>query len=119
MATVVHNESSSLSLSFSLLLLSLSDESTQDIFRRQGMTDGLYLLRESRSQDHSYILSLAHKQSIKHYMIGHVNGSFALANPPSGAPSAKPPSPSSIPSFPTLSKLLSYYIHIAVRVHVM
>ena len=84
------------------------------------MLDGLYLLRESRSQDNSYILSLAHNQSIKHYMICYTDGSYALANPPSGATPDKPCSPSPpIPVFTTLSKLLSYYFHVAVRVYVM
>ena len=84
------------------------------------MTDGVYLLRESRSQDHSYILSLAHNQSIKHYMITCTKGNYALANPPTGANSDKPCSPSPpIPDFTTLSKLLSYYFHVAVRACVM
>uniref|UniRef100_A0A8C5X911 Growth factor receptor bound protein 7 n=1 Tax=Malurus cyaneus samueli TaxID=2593467 RepID=A0A8C5X911_9PASS len=47
----------------------ISREDTQQLIGRQGMVDGVFLVRESQRNPKGFVLSLCHLQRIKHYLI--------------------------------------------------
>ncbi|XP_064030713.1 growth factor receptor-bound protein 7 isoform X4 [Pogoniulus pusillus] len=47
----------------------LSREDTQQLIGRQGLVDGVFLVRESQRNPKGFVLSLCHLQRIKHYLI--------------------------------------------------
>ncbi|NXE43562.1 GRB7 protein, partial [Ptilorrhoa leucosticta] len=47
----------------------ISREDTQQLIGRQGLVDGVFLVRESQRNPKGFVLSLCHLQRIKHYLI--------------------------------------------------
>uniref|UniRef100_A0A8C6ZI99 Growth factor receptor bound protein 7 n=1 Tax=Nothoprocta perdicaria TaxID=30464 RepID=A0A8C6ZI99_NOTPE len=47
----------------------LSREDTQQLIGRQGLVDGVFLVRESQRNPKGFVLSLCHLQKVKHYLI--------------------------------------------------
>nr|XP_025973625.1 growth factor receptor-bound protein 7 [Dromaius novaehollandiae] len=47
----------------------LSREDTQRLIGRQGLVDGVFLVRESQRNPKGFVLSLCHLQKVKHYLI--------------------------------------------------
>ncbi|NXM54989.1 GRB7 protein, partial [Illadopsis cleaveri] len=47
----------------------ISREDTQQLIGRQGLVDGVFLVRESQRKPKGFVLSLCHLQRIKHYLI--------------------------------------------------
>ncbi|KAJ6660637.1 hypothetical protein lerEdw1_017634 [Lerista edwardsae] len=47
----------------------ISREDTQRIITRQGLVDGVFLVRESQRNPKGFVLSLCHLQKVKHYLI--------------------------------------------------
>ncbi|NWV33344.1 GRB7 protein, partial [Grantiella picta] len=47
----------------------ISREDTQQLMGRQGLVDGVFLVRESQRNPKGFVLSLCHLQRIKHYLI--------------------------------------------------
>ncbi|NXA40857.1 GRB7 protein, partial [Eudromia elegans] len=47
----------------------LSREDTQRLIGRQGLVDGVFLVRESQRNPKGFVLSLCHVQKVKHYLI--------------------------------------------------
>ncbi|KAG8455364.1 hypothetical protein GDO86_001529 [Hymenochirus boettgeri] len=58
----------------------ITREEAEDYLRQAGMTDGLYLLRQSRSYLGGYALSVAHGRKCHHYTIEkELNGTYAIS----------------------------------------
>lgn len=57
-----------------------SEESTKQVFHSHGMSDGLFLLRESRSRVSTFILSLCHENQVKHYKVKDSDRGFCLVD---------------------------------------
>ncbi|NXI89975.1 GRB7 protein, partial [Psophia crepitans] len=47
----------------------ISREDTQQLISRQGLVDGVFLVRESQRNPKGFVLSLCHLQRVKHYLI--------------------------------------------------
>ncbi|NXT31515.1 GRB7 protein, partial [Pelecanoides urinatrix] len=47
----------------------ISREDTQQLIGRQGLVDGVFLVRESQRNPKGFVLSLCHLQRVKHYLI--------------------------------------------------
>ncbi|XP_072212520.1 growth factor receptor-bound protein 7 [Excalfactoria chinensis] len=47
----------------------ISREDTQQLIGRQGLVDGVFLVRESQRNPKGFVLSLCHLQKVKHYLI--------------------------------------------------
>ncbi|XP_067168173.1 growth factor receptor-bound protein 7 isoform X7 [Apteryx mantelli] len=47
----------------------ISREDTQRLIGRQGLVDGVFLVRESQRNPKGFVLSLCHLQKVKHYLI--------------------------------------------------
>ncbi|XP_061872814.1 growth factor receptor-bound protein 7-like [Colius striatus] len=47
----------------------ISREETQQLIGRQGLVDGVFLVRESQRNPKGFVLSLCHLQRVKHYLI--------------------------------------------------
>ncbi|XP_066484518.1 growth factor receptor-bound protein 7 isoform X2 [Tiliqua scincoides] len=47
----------------------VSREDTQRVITRQGLVDGVFLVRESQRNPKGFVLSLCHLQKVKHYLI--------------------------------------------------
>uniref|UniRef100_A0A8C4N370 Tyrosine-protein kinase n=1 Tax=Eptatretus burgeri TaxID=7764 RepID=A0A8C4N370_EPTBU len=62
----------------------ITREEAEQYLTNNGLTDGLYLLRQSRSSLRGYTLSVVCKQRFYHYHIAHQsNGSYAMDKGPS------------------------------------
>ncbi|NXS02375.1 GRB7 protein, partial [Oxylabes madagascariensis] len=59
----------------------ISREDTQQLIGRQGLVDGVFLVRESQRNPKGFVLSLCHLQRIKHYLILPVSASVGLGGP--------------------------------------
>lgn len=87
-----------------------SDESTKLVFSQHHMKDGLFLLRESRSRDATYILSLCHEGDVKHYKIRRdISRGFCLEDQ-----NEQTPSSSEKGFHQTLHVLISNHNHVKV-----
>ncbi len=100
----------------SLLLVGVSigchsDESTEAILQRSRLEEGNFLIRESRSKDKTYILSLCHENVIKNYRISpDQEGRFALVDT-----SGLSPVPKTVNSCYNLHDLVNHHHHFKVR----
>ncbi|XP_074851161.1 tyrosine-protein kinase SYK [Carettochelys insculpta] len=58
----------------------ITREEAEDYLLQAGLTDGLYLLRQSRNYLGGFALSLAHRKQVHHYTIEReLSGSYAIA----------------------------------------
>ncbi|XP_028660702.1 tyrosine-protein kinase SYK isoform X1 [Erpetoichthys calabaricus] len=58
----------------------ITREDAEDYLRKSGMTDGLYLLRQSRNYLGGFALSVAYNREVYHYTIEReMNGTFIIA----------------------------------------
>ena len=53
----------------------LTREETHALFTKQGMVDGMFLVRESQRIPGAFVLSFSHNQKVKHYQINMVSTS--------------------------------------------
>ena len=88
-----------------------SDESAEAILQRSRLEEGNFLIRESRSKDKTYILSLCHENVIKNYRISPDHeGRFALVDT-----SGLSPVPKTVNSCYNLHDLVNHHHHFKVR----
>ena len=53
----------------------LTRDETHALFAKQGMVDGMFLIRESQRIPGAFVLSFSHNQKVKHYQINMVSQS--------------------------------------------
>ncbi|XP_071476919.1 growth factor receptor-bound protein 14-like [Diadema antillarum] len=56
----------------------LTRDETQALFAKQGMVDGMFLIRESQRIPGAFVLSFSHNQKVKHYQINMVDDCYTI-----------------------------------------